>query len=722
MYFELALISVLVAGGYWGWYFVRHEGTRLYGFLQLVAGALSGLGLLGRKLDESSLGVAGAIGVGTGACLLLLGPLARSTARRFAAAERFGAAKRMLDIAEVLAPGSGVADEKALLAAMREIRDGNIERTVEALNQAKRGATADARVAIDERIAMLYLAAYRWDEAVAHAEEHLFGAVPPQQAMGGPSSVAIRRALGIAPPVWVELLGAYGYKGDLDQAARMLVRLEDICAGRSDANIWLHRGRLIFLALAGRVGAVQTLVEPRSSRHMKKGARAYWIAVAHERRGDTAAAQAAYTKARSKSRGRPRALIDQALARLPATAIEVPPLAAEVVARVESEPVPAIVERSRPRGPTATRILALSLVAVSAIASIAWGSTTDIGVLVREGALARGFVDDGQWWRIVSSMFVHIGGLHLLVNATGLWMLGRIVEDLFGPWRTTAIYALAGIGGMLVSQVAVAGGISAGASGALFGLLGAVFVELTLYRKRHRLLWSRGVWGAIAVVTVAQLGVGFLYPVTDQWAHGGGLAVGALAGAVFSPNARWQNVAHHVARALTFGFIALVIAVAVLVVQTSIADTLYAQNRVLRSVPGVNVVVPERWLRDKQTLFDPNTNAQLVALHASIGSQPLPAVLDQEVANEQKRAVDNQNLAAVKPADEQVFELPPGWIGAELMSTTEDPLSTQRIRVLVAIKRIDSVNVLYAALYVPDTIARAAPGFFTQILATMQGS
>ena len=116
--------------------------------------------------------------------------------------------------------------------------------------------------------------------------------------------------------MWVELLGAYGYKGNLDQAARMLARLEEVCVGRADAAMWVHRGRMIFLALAGRVAAVETLVEPRRSRHMSRAARTYWVAVAYERKGDAAAAEAAYAKARSRSRGRPRVLIDQALARL----------------------------------------------------------------------------------------------------------------------------------------------------------------------------------------------------------------------------------------------------------------------------------------------------------------------------------------------------------------------------------------------------------------------
>jgi membrane associated rhomboid family serine protease len=711
MYYELALISVLVAGGYWGWYFVRHDGTRLYGLLQLAAAALSGLGLLGRRLGDSSFGIPGAIGVGAGACLLLLGPLARSAARRFAGAERFGMAKHMLDVAEVLAPGSGVAEEKALLAAMREIRDGNIERTVEALTQAKRGATPDARIAIDERIAMLYLAAYRWDEAIAHAEEQLFGAVPAANEVGGATPIAIRRALGLAPPVWVELLGAYGYVGDLEQAARMLARLEDICAGRPDANLWLHRGRLVFLALAGRVAAVQKLVEPKSSRHMKPGARNYWVAVALERSGETAAAEAAYGKARSRTRGRPRVLIDQALARLPTvSAIELPPLASEVVARVEVEPPPAITERPQPRGPIATRAITVSLIAVSLVTSLLLGPTTDVGVLVREGALVRGLVHDGQWWRVVSANYIHIGGLHLLTNAVGVWMLGRIVEDMFGAWRTVAIYALAGIGGMLASLYAVPAGITAGASAALFGVLGAVFVELTWHRRRHRLAWSRGVWGAIAIVTVAQLGIGFVYPAMDQWAHGGGLVVGLLAGLVFSPNARWHTLGEHVARVVALAFIAVSIASAVLVVRTSVADSLAAQPSVRRALPGATVVLPPAWTGDQGLFVDADTSSQIL-VHRG------PAELDVEA---EKASAAKLGLTGVKPATEPVIPMPAGWSSVELIAKAEDALSTQPIRIVHASRRIADADVISATLYMPDTIARWAPGYFTAMLASIQ--
>jgi membrane associated rhomboid family serine protease len=681
MYYELALISVVVAGGYWGWYFVRHESTRVYGALQILAGVLAAFGMYGRRMEDGAFGIAGAVGAGAGVCLLVLGPLARGAARRFAAGERFTAAKVMLDIAEVLAPGSGVADEKALLAAMREIRDGNIDQAVQALTAAKDRAPADARLAIDERIAMLFLASYRWDEAIAHAEEHLFGAVPAPSEGPAPAPVAIRRVLGIAPHVWVELLGAYGYKGDLDQAARMLARLEDVCAGRPDATIWLHRGRLIFLALSGRVAAVKNLVEPRRSRHMKPAARTYWLAVALERSGDVTAAEATYAKARARSRGRPRVLIDQALERMKtAKPAEPGPAASEVIARVEAEPPPAVVERARPRGPIATRILMASLVLPAVATAVFLGSSSDIGVLVRDGSLVHGLVEAGEWWRLVTCIFVHIGGLHLISNFVGLWVIGRLSEELFGPWRTIAIFAIAGLGGAVASWLAMASGIAAGASGAVFGLLGAVFIELTWHRKRHRLAWSRGVWGSLVVVALANLGAGFVYPAMDHWAHAGGLLAGTLVGALLSPNAPWHKLGVHAARVIALAFASLVLGAAVLVIQTPIRESLSRS---------------------------PHAGADLFEFERI----PATGNVDAYVAGTPRRA-NNHGVEHVQPATSPLITLPAGLTGAEYTGTVADALgSEQKYRIVVA-----RSNEVVWTLYIPETIAAAAPEYFTQVI------
>jgi rhomboid protease GluP len=720
MYYELALISVLVAGGYWGWYFVRHDQTRLYGALQLAAAGLSGLGLIGHRLDKPGLGVPGAIGVGAGVCLLLVAPLARGLARRLAAGERFRAALKLLDAAEILAPGSGVADDKALVYAMREIRDGNIDQTVDALTAAKVRMPVDAHQAIDERVAMLYLAAYRWDEAIAYAEEHLFGAIPSGPT-GEPSSshVALRRALGLAPPVFVELLGAYGYKGDLDQAARMLARLEEVCAGRPDAGIWLHRGRLMFLALAGRVDAVNAMVEPRRSRHMKPSARQYWVAVAHERQGKVAVAEATYAKARARTRGRPRLLIDQALERLPhARPAELGPTASEVVARVEAEPVPVVTARVRPRGPIATRTLvAAILIWATAIGFLLDGST-DLGTLVRGGAMVRGLVHEGEWWRVIAFSFVHIGGLHLLVNVLGLWMLGRLVEDLFGPWRTVAIYAVSAIGGALASLFAVPAGVAAGASGAIFGMVGALFVELSLHRRVHRAAWSRGVWGSLVVIAVAQLGIGFVYPVMDQWAHGAGLASGALAGLVLSPHVRWQRIAEYAARAVSVAVAAAAIVAAVFVARTSMADSLASGPRALFEVDRVHVIAPASWQAASDGVYFPDLNI-ILEIRRVDTDDSLAAVLARDTQSEPDHA-RQKGFDRIDTARTSVVPLPSGWQGSELVATVDDGLGgRQRYRVIVAGRPVPGGHISIS-FYMPESIARAVPDLFTQVISSVQ--
>src|SRR5262249_4923529 len=158
--------------------------------------------------------------------------------------------------------------------------------------------------------------------------------------------------------------------------------------------------------------------------------------------------------------------------------------------------------------------------------------------------------------------------------------LGRVAEEVFGGARTVALFGASGIAGAYASFLAAPSGVSSGASGAVLGLLGAVFVELTLHRHHYRTAWRRGLWGGIAVVTVSQFGIGFFYPVIDQWAHGAGLLTGVVFGAALSPHARWAAVARQGGRALALSFAALAVASAALVARTSIADSYGAIPRV----------------------------------------------------------------------------------------------------------------------------------------------
>ena len=87
-------------------------------------------------------------------------------------------------------------------------------------------------------------------------------------------------------------------------------------------------------------------------------------------------------------------------------------------------------------------------------------------------------VSDGQYYRLITAMFVHYGLLHLATNMWALWVLGRPLEAMFGPWRFLAVYLVCGLGGNVAAYVISPTAFSAGASTAIFGLFGVFFFVL----------------------------------------------------------------------------------------------------------------------------------------------------------------------------------------------------------------------------------------------------
>ncbi len=157
-------------------------------------------------------------------------------------------------------------------------------------------------------------------------------------------------------------------------------------------------------------------------------------------------------------------------------------------------------------------------------------------VLTQWGAKVNSEVVQGQWWRLVTAMFLHNGLLHIASNGYALYVIGMDLEGFFGRARFLAVYLIAGLAGSISSfafSPYYASGV--GASGAIFGLIGALAVYFGMYR---RLFGKRGnlqFWNIIVVV-VLNLGLGFsgILPI-DNSAHIGGLVAGALVGYVLSP-------------------------------------------------------------------------------------------------------------------------------------------------------------------------------------------
>lgn len=131
-----------------------------------------------------------------------------------------------------------------------------------------------------------------------------------------------------------------------------------------------------------------------------------------------------------------------------------------------------------------------------------------------------GGVAEGQWYRLVTAMFLHYGVVHLLLNMWALWVLGRTLEAVLGPLRFLALYLLAGLGGnVAVYLFSAPNRPSAGASTAIFGLFAAIFV---IMRRLGRDT------SAIVPILVINLIFTFTVPGISIAGHLGGLVTGAL--------------------------------------------------------------------------------------------------------------------------------------------------------------------------------------------------
>lgn len=191
----------------------------------------------------------------------------------------------------------------------------------------------------------------------------------------------------------------------------------------------------------------------------------------------------------------------------------------------EAEPSP--IDRLK-EAPVTAAIIAINI-AVFAWASTT-GSTQSNGVLLKFGAVEPLHVWMGQYWRIATCMWMHIGILHLSMNMYFGAGWCALVEKVLGKWRFLAVYLVSGIAGGAVSVLGAwlrgKGHISAGASGAIFGTIGAVFMlrlaNLGSVKKLVRDPFFRGTAFRLGIWTL--LGV---YLQIDNFAHFGGLVFGA---------------------------------------------------------------------------------------------------------------------------------------------------------------------------------------------------
>lgn len=180
--------------------------------------------------------------------------------------------------------------------------------------------------------------------------------------------------------------------------------------------------------------------------------------------------------------------------------------------------------------PYLTYVLLVVLVIIWLLMELAGGSQ-DPRVLVRFGAnFGPLIVEQGQTWRLFTSMFLHIGLAHLFFNAYALFIFGIEMERLYGPDRFIVVYILSGLFGSLVSFASRGLDVfSAGASGAIFGIVGMNLAYFLRHRHTFGRFGRQRMMNTLVIIGI-NLVFGFTVPGIDNLAHIGGLVAGFAIG------------------------------------------------------------------------------------------------------------------------------------------------------------------------------------------------
>jgi rhomboid protease GluP len=247
---------------------------------------------------------------------------------------------------------------------------------------------------------------------------------------------------------------------------------------------------------------------------------------------------------------------------------------------------------------------------------------------------------DGQWWRLLSAVFVHFGFVHIALNMWALWDVGRLLERLLGRWRYALLYLGAGAVGNLLS-LAVQGNekVTGGASGAIFGLYGALIVFLWRERRQVDPDEFRWLFTVAIAFSAVMLGLGFFIPAIDNAAHGGGLLAGGLLGSLLArPWAPGSPLAHR--QAPWAGALSVL---GLLALFASISPPLYRYQEELQARAAIQRFEVEE--RSRAARWDELLRA---GDRASLSFDQLAGSLEREIAASYRQSFDQ--LAAANPA------------------------------------------------------------------------
>lgn len=414
--------------------------------------------------------------------------------------QRFALAYRLSQIVYLLHPGAAWRQQVRVLAAQRRLgRDDDAA-----------GRAALARIAAADGVPdTLRLSA---QATLLRADRDWAGmaALPPS-----PMNTTLR-------------LRGLGERGELAAMIDEFVRTEpDRAAGRAPTALNLALDRMLLLAFTGRPQAVAVLLAG-PLRAMRADARALWIATATRAGGDDAAG-IAQLRAIDPPDDEARRNIAERLAWSPPP-LDLSPHARAVVDAVAAQAIATPIPLAG--RPWVTIALAAVNIAVFVAETLGGGSTDD-DTLYAFGALWPPAVGTGgEYWRLLTAMFLHAGVAHILFNMLALTVIGPQLERRIGHWRYALLYFGAGLLSMgAVTGLALTGiaepSLLVGASGAIMGEIGAL-AGLALRAPRSDRAAARGALRSALSIIVMQACFDMLVPQVSFAAHASGALAGCL--------------------------------------------------------------------------------------------------------------------------------------------------------------------------------------------------
>ena len=422
--------------------------------------------------------------------------------------QNYSAAYQLSKILSWLHPLDGWREQPEIMRALILAQQGKLSGALEILEKFRDNKSAIGVAAV----ANLYRITNQWEEFLHWEREH-------------------QEAIGRHPQLLPTLLRARGETGDWRGLVELYRSRQPEIARLAPAAT-RDLCRLVLFAFCGKPGYAERLFAG-SLQILPANIKEFWLATAELANGAQESAQDRFQMLLPAAEPPLRLAIERRLNPLLIPPIPLDPSMEGFIASVALEVGQEQSLGARPslfsKQARATQIL-LALNVSTFAAEVFLGGGSNPETLYRLGALFPPAVRAGEWWRLLTSFFLHFGALHLVMNMLGLWLLGPFVEFALGFARYVFLYLLAGIGSMCSVMVFGWGSggdhLTVGASGCVMGLVGATGALMLRGWLRHRALSAKRRFSSVLLIITMQSLFDLLVPEVSMTAHLSGALIG----------------------------------------------------------------------------------------------------------------------------------------------------------------------------------------------------